>query len=153
MPLSLPGAGDLPRQCALSQVVHVQFFVFPCGERRVPVGRQARTLPRQSCFGREQSPAPQTMTCCFREQQVFVSPKDVFAHLWALVLEGYFLQYFRIMPEPSWSLRRLWSIPSTWIFTHTCLRQPENRSSTPYMLSWYMAVTAVTQDTTTATQR
>ena len=151
--LSVPGAGDFPKQHALSQAVHVEVIVFPSGERRAPVGRQACSLLRQSCFGREQCPATQTIPCCFRENQVAVSPKDVFVHLWPLVLEGQFLYYFRIISEPSRSLRRLWRIPSTWIFGHTCLRQLENRSSTPYLLSWYIAVAAVTQDTISATQR
>ena len=50
-------------QCALSQAVRVELFVFSAGERRVPMGRQARTLLQQSCFGREQFPDTQSMTC------------------------------------------------------------------------------------------
>ncbi|KAM6191014.1 uncharacterized protein WM294_013204 [Sarcoramphus papa] len=70
--LSVPGAGDFPKQHALSQAVHVEVIVFPSGERRAPVGRQACSLLRQSCFGREQFPATQTIPCCFRENQVAV---------------------------------------------------------------------------------
>ena len=50
-------------QCALSQAVRVELFVFSAGERRVPMGRQARTLLQQSCFGQEQFPDTQSMTC------------------------------------------------------------------------------------------
>ena len=67
--LSLPGAGDFPKQDALSQAVQVELFVFPSGERRAPVARQAHALLRQSCSGREQFPATQGVTCCFRDKK------------------------------------------------------------------------------------
>ena len=35
--LSLPGAGDFPKQDALSQAVQVELFVFPSGARKAPV--------------------------------------------------------------------------------------------------------------------
>lgn len=127
-----------------------------CWLSRVPFWRENNSLGRT---GKRSSPAEllwaRTVSCQanLMKNQLLMRPKDVFTHLWPLDLADYFMSQIRITSEPRRCLCRLCSTPSTWIFAHTCLRQMENPSITPYTPSWCTVGSPAMEDTISATQR
>ena len=76
--LSLPGAGDFPKQDALSQAVQVELLVFPFWGEESSCGKAS------TCSAATELLWPRTVSCHPRRylllqgQEVLMSPRDVF---------------------------------------------------------------------------